>query len=55
VYQDANIKVTASEHAHFRTHLILTGDDDPDAHHYLDAVKKFYSGSVDLAGDLKQF
>jgi len=40
VYQDANIKVTASEHAHFRTHLILTGDDDPDAHHYVDAVKK---------------
>jgi ribonuclease BN (tRNA processing enzyme) len=37
------------------THLILTGNDDADRHHYVDEVKKFYSGPVDLAKDLKQF
>jgi ribonuclease BN (tRNA processing enzyme) len=37
------------------THLILTGNDDVDSHHYVDEVKKFYSGPVDLAKDLKQF
>jgi ribonuclease BN (tRNA processing enzyme) len=37
------------------THLILTGNDDADTHHYIDEVKKFYSGPVDLAKDLKQF
>ena len=24
-------------------------------HHYVDAVKKFYAGSVEVAKDLKQF
>ncbi len=37
------------------THLILTGNDDADAHHYIDRLKKFYSGPVDLAKDLKRF
>ena len=37
------------------THMILTGDDDADLRHYADGVKKFYSGPVDLAKDLKQF
>jgi ribonuclease BN (tRNA processing enzyme) len=37
------------------THLILTGDDDADTRHYLDGVRKFYAGPVDLAKDLKQF
>jgi len=37
------------------THLILTGNDDADRHHYVDEVKKFYSGPVDLAKDLKEF
>ena len=37
------------------SHLILTGDDDADLRHYADAVKKIYSGPVDLAKDLKQF
>jgi ribonuclease BN (tRNA processing enzyme) len=37
------------------THLILTGNDDADRHHYVDEVKKFYSGPVDLAKDLKKF
>jgi ribonuclease BN (tRNA processing enzyme) len=37
------------------THLILTGNDDADRHHYVDEVQKFYSGPVDLAKDLKQF
>ena len=37
------------------THLILTGNDDADTHHYIDEVKKFYSGPVDLANDLKHF
>jgi hypothetical protein len=37
------------------THLILTGNDDADRHHYVDEVKRFYSGPIDLAKDLKQF
>src|SRR5262249_61768741 len=37
------------------THMILTGDDDADSHHYIDGVKRFYSGPVDLAKDLKRF
>ncbi len=37
------------------SHVILTGDDDVDSRHYVDRVKKFYSGPVDLAKDLKQF
>ncbi len=37
------------------THMVLTGNDDADAHHYIDRVKKFYSGPVDLAKDLKRF
>jgi ribonuclease BN (tRNA processing enzyme) len=37
------------------THLMLTGNDDADTHHYIDQVKRFYSGPVDLAKDLKQF
>lgn len=36
------------------THLMLTGNGDADRHHYAE-VKKFYSGPVDLARDLKQF
>jgi ribonuclease BN (tRNA processing enzyme) len=37
------------------THTLLTGNDDADTRHYLDGVKKFYSGPVELAKDLKQF
>jgi ribonuclease BN (tRNA processing enzyme) len=37
------------------THLVLTGNDDTDRHHYVDEVKRFYSGPIDLAKDLKQF
>jgi ribonuclease BN (tRNA processing enzyme) len=37
------------------THTLLTGNDDEDTRHYLDGVKKFYSGPVELAKDLKQF
>jgi ribonuclease BN (tRNA processing enzyme) len=37
------------------THLILSGNDDADMHHYIDSVKKFYSGPVEVAKDLKQF
>jgi ribonuclease BN (tRNA processing enzyme) len=42
------------------THLILTGNDDADMHHadmhhYVDSVKKFYSGPVEIAKDLKRF
>jgi ribonuclease BN (tRNA processing enzyme) len=37
------------------THLILTGDDEADLHHYVDSVKQFYSGPVEVAKDLKQF
>lgn len=37
------------------THMILTGDDDADSRHYVEGVRKFYPGPVDLAKDLKQF
>jgi len=40
------------------THLMLTGNGDADRHHdrhHYAEVKKFYSGPVDLARDLKQF
>jgi hypothetical protein len=33
---------------------VKRGNDDADTHHYVGEVKKFYSGPVDLAKDLKQ-
>jgi ribonuclease BN (tRNA processing enzyme) len=48
-----------ASHAHVKrvvlTHLILTGNDEADVHHYVDSVKKFYSGPIDVAKDLKRF